>query len=178
MNGIASLLDKSTSAKIESLWQELEISCGLVGVKKTPFPHFSWQVAEAYDLSRLATALGKISRHADQLTVHTTGLGLFSGENPIVYLSIIKDKPLLSFHAFLWEQMDGIAINPSTYYSPDRWIPHITLAFNDIDQGNLDCAMRALAWQTFDWEIQINNLITIIQDRDQPPETVKYYFEA
>jgi 2'-5' RNA ligase len=176
MNGIASLLDKSASVKVEFLWQELEVRCGLVGVKITPFPHFSWQVAEAYDLSLLATGLGTLSRKAEPLTVHTAGLGLFTGENPIVYIPIIKDKPLISFHKLLWEQMTGIALHPSPYYSPSLWIPHITLAFNDINHDNLDCAMRILAYQSFEWEIQIDNLVTIVQDRDQPPETVRYYF--
>jgi hypothetical protein len=47
MNGIASLLDERAASRVRQLWKNLEERCGLVGVMATPFPHFSWQVAEA-----------------------------------------------------------------------------------------------------------------------------------
>jgi hypothetical protein len=99
MNGIASFLDKSASAQVKFLWQELEVRCGLVGVKATPFSHFSLQVSEAYDLSCLELVLRRVSVQSKPLTVHTAGLGLFTCENPIVYLHLIKDKLLMNFHA-------------------------------------------------------------------------------
>jgi hypothetical protein len=104
MNGIASFLDKSASAQVELLWQELEVRCGLFGVKATPFSHFSWQVSEAYDLSCLELVLRRVSGQSKPLTVNTAGLGLFTGENPIVYLPLIKDKPLMNFHARFWNR--------------------------------------------------------------------------
>jgi 2'-5' RNA ligase len=176
MNGIASLLDKPATARVELLWQELEARCGLVGVKITPFPHFSWQVTEDYDLARLETTLREITRQAQPFTVHTAGLGLFTGENPIVYISIVKDEPLMRFHAMLWEQTKGIAIRPALYYAPGQWVPHITLAYNDVNQDNLNCALQTLAFQSFDWEIQIDNLIFVAQSGNQTPETVGYRF--
>jgi 2'-5' RNA ligase len=176
MNGIASLLDKPATARVERLWQDLETRCGLVGVKVTPFPHFSWQVTESYDLPHLETVLHALARHARPFTIHTAGLGLFTGENPIVYIFIVKDEPLMHFHKLLWEQMNGIAIRPALYYAPGQWVPHITLAYKDVNPANLDCAMQYLAFQSFDWEIQIDNLILVAQIDDQPPETVRYCF--
>ena len=176
MNGIASLLDKSATDRIESLWRELEAKCGLVGVRVTPFPHFSWQVTEGYDLPRLETTLQKIARRTQPFTVHTAGLGLFTGEKPIVYVSLIKDEPLIHFHAMLWKSTHLIAIHPAPYYAPDQWVPHITLAFNDLQRGNLDCALQILAFQSFDWEIQIDNLIFVAQADEKTTETVCYRF--
>lgn len=176
MNGVASLLDKPTTARVEHLWQELETRCGLVGVKATPFPHFSWQVTEAYDLQLLEKALSGIARQAHPFTVRTSGLGLFSGESPIIYISIVKSDTLLRFHALLWEQLNGIAIRPARYYAPVQWVPHITLAYNDVTPANLDCAMQILAFQSFEWEIQVDNLVFIVHLENQPPETVGYRF--
>ena len=176
MNGIASLLDKPATERVESLWQELETRCGLVGVKITPFPHFSWQVTEGYDLPRLDTTLQNIARQMQPFTVRTAGLGLFSGESPIVYIHIVKDEALLRFHAMLWERMKKIAIRPALHYSPDQWVPHITLAYNDIRRENLDCALQTLAFQSFNWEIQIDNLITVDQADGPTAQTVCYRF--
>jgi len=176
MNGIASLLDNPATSRVEHLWQELEAHCGLVGVKATPFPHLSWQVTEDYDLPRLEAALQALARQVRPFTIHTAGLGLFTGVNPIVYISIVKDEPLMHFHSVLWEKMNGIAFHPVLYYSPGQWIPHITLAYKDVTSGNLDCVMQCLAFQSFNWEIQIDNLILVAQSEDKPPETFRYPF--
>jgi 2'-5' RNA ligase len=176
MNGIASLLDQLAASRMEHLWQELETKCGLVGVKATPFPHFSWQVTGSYDLPRLETVLPSIARQAHPFTIHTAGLGLFTGESPIVYISIVKDEPLIRFHSLLWERMNGIAVHPILFYAPGNWVPHITLAYNDVNSANLDCVMQYLAFQSFNWEIQVDNLILVTQAEDQFPETVRYRF--
>ncbi len=167
MNGIASLLDDPASACVRHLWQELEVRCGLVGVKLTPFPHLTWQVTEDYDLPRLEFALRTLAGQVKPFSIHTSGLGLFTGENPIIYVSIVKDEALMCFHSLLWERMAGIAFHPALYYSPGQWVPHITLAYKDLTSANLDCAMQSLAFQSFNWEIQIDNLILVAQNESQ-----------
>ncbi|MGD0752290.1 MAG: 2'-5' RNA ligase family protein [Anaerolineales bacterium] len=176
MNGIASLLDKPATSRVETLWQELEARCGLVGVKTTPFPHLTWQVTENYVFPRLEAALHALASQATPFIIHTAGLGLFTGAHPILYITIVKDEQLMRFHSLLWEQMNGIAFHPVLYFSPGHWVPHITLAYNDITPANLDCVMQFMAFQSFDLNIQIDNLILVTQGGDQPPVTVRYPF--
>jgi 2'-5' RNA ligase len=176
MNGIASLLDKPAASRVETLWQELEARCGLAGVKSTPFPHLTWQVTENYDLPRLEAALHKVTSQVRPFNIHTAGLGLFTGEHPIVYITVVKDEPLMHFHSLLWKQMNGIAFHPVLYFSPGQWVPHITLAYNDLTPANLDCVMQFLSFQSFDLDIQIDNLILVTQSADQHPAIVRYPF--
>jgi 2'-5' RNA ligase len=176
MNGIASLLDVPAASRVEQLWQELEARCSLVGVKITPFPHLTWQVTEAYDLSRLDHVLHSLALQTQPFTIHTSGLGLFTSETPIVYISIVNDEPLMQFHARLWDKVKGIAIHPMLYYAPGQWVPHITLAYRDVTPSNLDCVMQGLAFQALNWEIRIDNLILVAQGEGQNVETIRYPF--
>jgi 2'-5' RNA ligase len=176
MNGIASLLDQPTTDHVKNLWQELESRCGLVAVQSTPFPHFSWQVTEGYNLPRLEETLRKLARQTRPFTVRTAGLGIFTGENPVVYVPIVKEESLLQFHALLWKQTEGIAILPAPYYAPDKWVPHITLAYNDVQRDNLNCALQTLVFKSFDWEIRIDNLVFVAQTDNQTTETIRYQF--
>jgi 2'-5' RNA ligase len=176
MNGLASLLDEPTSSRVQLLWHGLETQCGLVGVKATPFPHISWQVTEAYDLPALERALGQFASQSKPFLIHGTGLGLFTGENPILYIAILKDETLMHFHELLWKQMRGIAIQPSHYYSPTQWVPHITLAINDLDRHTLDCAMQFLTFQNYDWKVRIDNLVFVTQTDNQAPAKIVYQF--
>ena len=176
MNGIASLLDKSAASRVEFLWKELETRCGLVGVKTTPFPHISWQVTGTYDFPALERALNSLASQASPFTIHSTGLGLFTGENPILFISILKDENLMRFHSLLWEETINTAIQPSLYYSPANWVPHITLAYNDLDQHKLGCAIQYLVIQNFDWEIRIDKLIFISKNENEVTDMVEYNF--
>jgi len=53
MHGVVSLLDDEHYALVEHLWDEVETELGVRGLYKTPFPHFSYHVAEQYDLDLL-----------------------------------------------------------------------------------------------------------------------------
>lgn len=177
MNGIASLLDKPHSALVEDLWHKLETHCGLTGAQTTPIPHFSWQVVEEYDMPRLESAMCQIASQTKPFLVRTTGLGLFTGPSPIVFVPLVKDAPLLRFHERIWEAMQDIAIHPSPYYAPQAWLPHITLAYDDVDPASLSCAMQTLAFQTFNWEIWVDNLILIGQgDGETGRELLRFPF--
>jgi len=175
MKGIASLLDEQATYRVQQLWQELEARCGLVGVKTTPFPHFTWQVTEAYDLPRLEIILATLARQTQPFTIQTTGLGLFTSANPIIYISIVKDERLMKLHSMLWDNLQGIAIRPTLYYTPEQWVPHITLAYRDVTSANLECVMQGLAFQAFNWDIQVDNLIIVAQGEEKYIETNRYH---
>jgi 2'-5' RNA ligase len=163
MKGIASLLDPSTSSKVEQIWQLLETHCGLTGVRITPFPHFTWQVTEDYNLSALDAALKTITHQTPPFTIRTSGLGIFTGEHPVIYLPIVNNLDLVSLHKKLWGSLNGIAINPEIYYEPGQWIPHITVAYGDVNRENLLCAVECLAFEPINMEIRIDNISTLSQ---------------
>jgi hypothetical protein len=49
MEATVSLLDEEHYRLTVSLWSELESQFGLRGIHVTPFPHFSYHVAQEYD---------------------------------------------------------------------------------------------------------------------------------
>jgi 2'-5' RNA ligase len=161
MNGIASLLNEPHKTRIETIWQELEEKCGLIGVRITPVPHFTYQVVETYDQPGLEAILKEITHASQPFTVQTTGLGIFTGETPVIYMPVIKNDLLLHFHKLLWDRTKHAAQGASPYYAPGLWVPHITLAYGDVTNFNLGCAMTELAFQDFNWEIVVDNLTFI-----------------
>ncbi len=177
MKGIASFLDPPADGLVRGLWQELETKCGLTGAKSTLFPHFTWQVTEDYNTDVLDVLLRKLSRETSSFSIRTDGLGIFTGERPVVYIPIFREASLISFHAALWEATRFAASGLSHFYSPDQWVPHITLGYNDVDPENLSCAIQALAFKDFTWKIRVNNLVFFTQDQEEITETF-YEFGA
>jgi 2'-5' RNA ligase len=163
MYAIVSLLDDRHYPRLKELWRELEYDCSLTGITITPIPHFSWHIAAEYDFKRLEERLAEIAASAEPFRVHTGGLGLFTGESPVVYIPVVKDMILTRFHKRLWEGVHPTAIGATSHYSPDVWVPHITLAHGDVKPGKLGCAMEKLAFRSYDWQIRVDHLALVYQ---------------
>lgn len=164
MHAVSSLLDATSKREVEILWDDLETRFGLKGIRITPIPHFSWQIASHYDWEKARLLLDELAKDILPFTVKITGLGLFTGEQPVVYLPLAKDRLLLEIHELLWQTFDGLGREVSAYYHPHVWMPHITLAHGDVTSEHIGEVMKALAFQAFDWECRIDNLALIKQD--------------
>jgi len=161
MHGIVSLLDSEHNRLVEELWAELAVACGLRGVYVTPFPHFSYHVAARYDTDRLAEVLRQVTRDMAPFYVRTTGLGMFTGAHPVLYLPIVRTSELSRLHHALWHAVAPASSGGVDYYHPDVWMPHITVGFGDIDPDSAAAAARLLATRTLDRDIRIDNLAVI-----------------
>ncbi len=176
MHGLVSLLDKRHYALVEELWFELRDECGVQGRYVTPLPHFSWQIAEDYDWAALESALQEVAAQAQPFTVHTTGLALFTGSKPVVYIPVVRTRQLSEFHEMIWNQLAPICKESSPYYSPPFWMPHISLTYQDVDPEKLRCLMDKLAFRIFNWSIEIDNL-TLIYEPEGTIGGIKYQFD-
>ena len=167
MHGLVSILDAPHDELVESLWHQLEAGCGLSGVKVTPLPHFSWQIAEDYPEPETQTILQTMAYKTGPFTIRTGGLGIFSGPQPVVFVSIARSTELNQLHEQLWQQFKTSAKGLSRYYNPQRWMPHITLIFGEETTEALNCGLSKLTSQVFDWEIEVNNLAFVSQTSNQ-----------
>lgn len=161
MHGVVSLLDAAHYQPVESLWAELAAACGQRGVYVTPFPHFSYHVAADYNLPALDAVLRDFARAQAPFRVTTTGLGIFTGAAPVVYVPVVRDPALTAFHQALWPRLEAVATGGSGYYAPGAWMPHITLVFGDATPARLPDVLRLLGGRSFNWDIAVDNLALV-----------------
>lgn len=178
-SAVVSLLDKHTSRQVEACWDMLEHTCGLKGIRVTPYPHISWQVARQHEKQPLFYALARRAASSTPFVLRCSGLGIFSGPEPVLYLNVVKNEFLLNYHHGVWEETGQYARGLSPNYHPNAWIPHITLAYRDITADNIGCALKQLAFSDFDWQIRIDNLAVVIQAEGQVGEILRRFdFQA
>ena len=161
MQGIVSLLDDTHEALVHALWEELERRFGLRGVYLTPYPHFSYHVAREYAAARVRPVLRRLAAEGQACTVRTSGLGLFTGPSPVLYVPVVRSRALTEFQERVWEAVSPLAVEAVAYYEPDRWVPHITLGFGDVRGDLLAEVMRGWAERPFEWEFRIDSLAHI-----------------
>lgn len=175
MHGIVSLLPQPYYKEVKDIWNELEKEIGLTGIKVTPYPHFSWQIGENYDLNRLKSIFNDIAMSTKPFKVKTTGVGLFTGKCPVVFIPVVKDKELLKFHYSVWERLRQVGEKISEYYSPQSWVPHISLAYGDVTKENIGRVIKKLSFVDFNWSFEVDN-ISFIYELDGQVGELKYRF--
>ena len=159
-SGVVSLLDPEHYAVVEGIWDELDEELGLRGVKGAPWPHIAHQLGD-YDLAVLPGILEKLAAATPPFVIETTGLGVFSGLEPVLYVPVVRTAELSEFQRLLWTAVGTACRNASDDYWVSNWVPHITLAAGDLDAGNLAEAIKLLSARRFDWRVTIDNLAYI-----------------
>lgn len=156
--GIITLLRENKNPLVYQAWKDLIHECGLPAEILSPVPHFTWHVSQGYDLEKVQLVLEQIAQKVKPFQVQASGLGLFTGAEPVLLLPIMKRIRLIRLHRRLFERIVTLASEPSEYYTPDNWIPHITIAYSDLFPERLSCAIERLAYREIQIEIPVDHL--------------------
>lgn len=177
MHGIVSLLDDPHYQQVMEIWATLKQEIGVSGVYTTPFPHFSYYVAEHYDRERLKPIVTQLASQIAPFQVETTGLAIFTGGlSPVLYVNVVRSPQLSHIHQLLWPALNPFCSGIVTYYHPNHWVPHITLGHGDLTPENLPEAIRLLQRWSFTWKIAINNFSLLYTEENSHQD--KLYFRA
>jgi 2'-5' RNA ligase len=162
--GIISVLDGTHSRLVRDLWAEIDRTCGPRSLVPHPLPHFTYQVAEDYDLAQLNDLVGTLATHSIPFYVRSTGLGIFN-RFAVVYVAVARTPDLDRYHAALWPQATRAArVPPHSVYAPEHWVPHITLAQGPQIQERIPDIVRLLYRRDLAWQIEVNNLTVVYED--------------
>jgi 2'-5' RNA ligase len=158
MQAVVSRLDDASTAWVEALWDLIGTEFGIRPNYVRPIPHFTYHVADHYDISRLRDALWHVSRDHAPFRVHAGGLGLFTGRKQVVHIPLVRNDRLNAVQHDLWRDLDGVGVNVVTHFHPDLWIPHVTLAYHGLTDELMPRVVRFLAERSFAWEIRVEAL--------------------
>jgi 2'-5' RNA ligase len=161
MSGITSLLSGTYQEQVLALMAELSEG---FGVPNHGWPHVSFHIATAYD-EGLGASLQTLAGQIPPFTLQTTGLGLFTGPEPVLYLAVVRDQALTVLHEQVWAVGERHGEQGSAYYAPAGWVPHITLVHFPANHTRLPEIITILSRRNFSWEIPIDNL-ALLADAD------------
>ncbi|MEJ7666971.1 MAG: 2'-5' RNA ligase family protein [Hymenobacter sp.] len=89
---------------------------------------------------------------------HTTGLGMFPGDRPVIYIPVLRSDALNEVHHRVYNIAGPLCTRTDKFSGPDLWLPHVSLALHDTTPELLGPVLRFLNNQTFNLELTINNL--------------------
>lgn len=175
MFALISELSEAATVQVMHLWRRLNQNCGLEGIFNYPNPHFTWFSAETLDVERCEPILQVLTQEATSFTVHTSGLGFFDGEDPVLYLPVVKSPQLMQLHQTLWEQLMPYAKNANIFYSPEEWIPHISLALRDLTLKNVPCAIQSIGLESLELLTDVSAISIVKSENQSTGETLAVF---
>jgi hypothetical protein len=121
--------DHETEAAIRGLWQAID-DAGLPSpMLDLNFPpHLTMMVCQEMDLDGLRAALPNYIATHPPMPISFSGIGIFTGPEPVVYLSVTANRALFDLHANFWRVASPFNRGESVYYRPGMWVPHVTLS--------------------------------------------------
>jgi 2'-5' RNA ligase len=158
MVAVVSLLDALHTQIVNEIINDLEQVFGINGVKITADPHITWVICEVEKLAELRTYLKEIAEQTTLVKVKTTGLGIFPGEHPVIFVPVIRADGFNQVHAELFQGIRSFSRHTVNFYDPDNWVPHISLALRDTTPEILPKIVQYLNQRTYNWEIELDNV--------------------
>ena len=166
MLALTSLLASPASDHINELIHSLETKFGLMDVQATPEPHLTYQLVEPVDMEELKGSLARVAAETKPFVAHTTGLGMFPGERPVIYIPVLRSDYLNELHHRVLAVAGPLCSRTDKFSAPDLWLPHVSLALHDTTPELLGPVLQFLNNQTFNLELDITNLAILRPEGD------------
>jgi hypothetical protein len=157
--GVVSLLDEAGDSAVREIWSQFERVLGLAPIAETMAPHFSYAVAEDYDMDALDRIVGGIAGRTAPFEVETWGVfSMLASPQAMAWLPISRDSALEDFHRLVYEAVKPAASGNMDRYQPEGWAPHISLTPDGLEKPVLPELARILGDSRLAWTITIDNL--------------------
>ncbi len=164
MLAISSLIEPPVAGRINRIIKSLETRFGLDDVQATPDPHLTYQLAGVAKRRALVDVLATIAHTTPPFEARTTGLGVFPGPNPVIYIPVLRSDALNALHRRIREATAPLCLKTDRFSAPDSWLPHISLALHDTTPHLLGDVLRYLNEQTYNLKFMVDNL-TILEEK-------------
>jgi 2'-5' RNA ligase len=159
---VVSLIREETWQKIlELIGNPSEINSQPKG---SEYIHISWLVAQNINIPEFEKTLKNIAKKQTPLLISSGGLGIFGGEKPKITLNLARNASVDKLHSIIWRKSQLLMSEIKQYYSPELWMPHITLVQNGFGKDDYQKIINKLIYTTFQIQVSITNLAILYQD--------------
>ena len=161
---VATLIDQPTWQGILDQNSSIRDWFSTHGNEQDIITHFSWLVSQEMQVERVSGLLSDLAERTTQFTCTSGGLGIFPGTVPAITLNLARNIELSRFQEEIWNSCQPYIGNINQKYSPDRWIPHITMLHHGVGSMDYCDFLQKIISNEISFELNVNNLSLIYKD--------------
>ncbi|AMJ66447.1 2'-5' RNA ligase family protein [Hymenobacter sp. PAMC 26628] len=158
MLAITSMLHPRNAQRVNKIITELEAKFGLKAVQATPAPHFTFMLAGVRSIGTLHHSLVEVAATTPPFSAYTTGIGIFPGPKPVIYIPVLRSFDLNHLHQRVLDVTQPLCKGTDRFNAPSRWLPHLSLALHDTTPETLGPVLHFLNESTYNMRLNINNI--------------------
>jgi len=168
MYAIMTNLDSQSARQIEKIRSKAAQACGGDPVPLQWPLHLSWQGAEAYELPEVEERMRMIAKNVAPIIATIEGVGIFTGPQPVLHLPVTRTPELSALNQTLWETVTPLAKIFNRYFSPDQWVPHITIVYGTAEVTEaIACLVSRLLSEPLHLSIKLDHInLGYFHDKD------------
>lgn len=178
MRGIVSLLDQESTDFVRGLWAAIANEFGPGASPPGFVPHVSLHVAEDYKLEETEARVRSLALSIPPLETVTTGVGVFTGDEHIVYLPVVRTPRLTVLQRAVVAEAAVFATQPIDVFDPDRWVPHITLGRWDAAADTAANVVRFLLDKAHTRPLALDNLALLADEGEGHATLFRHQLES
>ena len=164
MLAITTLLNAPTADRINGIIKSLETKFGLDDVQATPDPHLTYQLVGVEQPDTLEAVLAGVAATTPRFVAHSTGLGVFPGPQPVIYIPVLRSNRLNALHGHILRAIAPLCFQTDKFSASDLWLPHISLALHDTTPELLGPVLMYLNQETYNLAFEIENIAILRQE--------------
>jgi 2'-5' RNA ligase len=162
---IATLIDQTTWGRIldkNPAIRDLIVS----RQNQQEFIHFSWLISEDLDKEKTIKLIEDVAKSTVEFDIQSGGIGIFTGTVPAITYVLARNEAVTRTHLQLWNKSAGIMGSVNIKYSPERWIPHITILHYGLEAREYCEFLEKSIESEVSFTIDVNNLAIIYKDEN------------
>jgi 2'-5' RNA ligase len=163
--GVLSLLEDAPYHEIRKLWKLIQRRYHSKGVQSFSHPNITFQGGKTNRLQELERGFSELALRIKPFEIHSASLGDF--DRNVIYVRVRKDHDLARVNRLVNTFLNLYCEELFESYCPTRWVPHITLAMEDLTERDFEAAMGDLGNRGREFSQTIHNICLVRKCTDE-----------
>jgi len=157
--GVVSILEDKPYRDVKDLWKLFEKEFDSVGVQAFNHPHITFQAGKTESIRQLKKDFQKIVPDIKPFVIEINGARHF--DKKVIYLKVEKTAELIRINTLINQFLKTHCQGLFEYFVPPNWIPHITLAMDDLTEENFKKAWSQLKDSKIKFKQKLHNICIV-----------------
>lgn len=156
---IVSNLEGQPYEEVRRLWKLFERKYLSKAIQAYGHPHISFQSGTTPDVRQIKRDFQSLVSQIRPFEITVTGARHFRED--VIYLAVKRTRELAKIHKLIDRFLESQCQDLVELYAPEHWLPHVTLAMEDLTEDNFKKAWMEFGGSNIRFKQRLHNVCMV-----------------